>query len=65
MKEKQSLQDALKRAQAMSEKAPKIIYYVMDKKRKTAAVHSSEWCVKEKILEGWDVVCRFKNGQKI
>lgn len=65
MKEKQSLQDALRRAQIMSKKDPNTIYYVMDKKYKTVAVHTCKWVVKEKILAGWNTVCRFKNGQKI
>lgn len=65
VKEKRSLQDALRRAQRMSEKDPKTIYYVMDKKYKSACVHTCDWVVKEKILAGWHEACRFKNGQKL
>ncbi|MCX4355884.1 MAG: hypothetical protein OSJ43_06620 [Oscillospiraceae bacterium] len=64
MKMKESLQAALQKAQSMSAENPELVYYVMDKKRKTAAVHSLYWAVKEKILEGWSVVFRFKNGEK-
>ena len=41
MKEKQSLQDALQRAQRLSTEYPNDTYYVLDKKRKRARVYGS------------------------
>lgn len=65
MATKKSLQIALQKAQEMSAEYPDTVYYVMDKKGKTAAVHASDWVRKEKVLIGWHTVCRFKNGQKM
>lgn len=65
MKEKQSLQDALQRAQQLSTEYPNDAYYVLDKKRKRARVYGSKWVAQEMIREGWQMVCCFKNGQKI
>ncbi|MBQ9603844.1 MAG: hypothetical protein IJR45_00365 [Firmicutes bacterium] len=62
---KKSLLQATAQATALSTLHPEIIYYVLDKRHKSAAVHTSEWVVKEKILEGWHTVAKYMNGVKI
>ncbi len=63
MAEKKSLTAAKKEAQNMSLRNPGIVYYVMDKPRERAVCHGSEWCVKERILAGWHINCRYLNGE--
>lgn len=53
-------QEALK----LSQQFPDTPYYVMDKKNKRAVCHSVDWAVKEKIMNGWHIVCRYQNGQE-
>lgn len=62
---KKSLREAIERGQKMSAENPELTIWVMDKKRKHSAVHTSEWCHKEKILAGWHDVIIFKNGEAI
>ncbi len=62
---KKSLQIALQEARELSKEHPNIAYYVMDKKGKTASVHTCEWAQRELVFEGWQTVCRFENGQKM
>lgn len=62
---KKSLVEAIEQARRMSEEHPDMIYYVMDKPRHHAACHGSYWVVKEKILAGWSVYCRFQNGKEL
>lgn len=47
----------------MSLRNPGIVYYVLDKPRERAVCHGSEWCVKERILAGWHINCRYLNGE--
>lgn len=59
---KKSVEAVKQRAKQMSIDCPDILYYVMDKKRKHAVCHSVEWAVKEKVLNGWHIVCLYRNG---
>ena len=59
---KDSIVKAEQEALRLSLANPNITYYVMDKKRKQAVCSASEWVVRERILDGWYGVCRYKNG---
>lgn len=61
---KKSLREALNRAKQLSISHPACKVYVMDKPYQRAQVHISEWCVKERILEGWYGVTKFLNGEE-
>ena len=60
--EKKSITEARAEAIRLSKKNPESIYYVMDKKREYAGCHRFDRVVKQKILDGWYIVCRVKNG---
>ncbi|MGN0398843.1 MAG: hypothetical protein ACI4EO_01830 [Blautia sp.] len=62
---KKSLEEAMNRAKQMSVEHPDIAYAVMDKKRKRAVVTSCGFVLKERILEGWTMVAKFKNGKEV
>ena len=61
---KKSIQAVKQRAKQMSIDNHNVPYYVMDKKYKQAVCHSVEWAVKEKILGGWHIVCKYLNGEE-
>ena len=65
MAEKKSLVRAREEAQRLSIQNPDHTYWVMDKPRQRAVCHGSEWCVKERILAGWYVDCKYRNGKYI
>lgn len=60
---KKSVLLAIAEAQALSIKFPGVTYWVMDKPRHHAQVYSVEWICRERILQGWHIVCKFKNGK--
>lgn len=62
---KKSLAEAIERGLEYSKKFPETTVYVMDKPRQHAAVHTSEWVYREKILAGWHTVKKFLNGQEV
>lgn len=61
---KKSVEAVKQRAKQMSIDCPNTSYYVMDKKRKQAVCHSVEWMIRERILSGWYIVCKYQNGQE-
>lgn len=63
--EKKSITEAKAEAIRLSKKNPDSIYYVMDKKREHACCHRFEWVVRQKILDGWHIVTRYKNGVEL
>ena len=65
MAEKKSLTAAKKEAQSLSLRNPGQVYWVLDKSRRLAVCHGSEWCVRERILAGWHIVCKYRDGKCI
>lgn len=61
--EKKSLEEAKHIAQKVSREYPEMIIIVMDKKGKKATYTASEWIYRERILDGWHVVTKYKNGK--
>lgn len=61
---KTSLLRAEQEAKILSEKFPEITYYVLAKNG-NACCHSMEWVVKEKLLNGYQIECKYKNGKII
>lgn len=61
--EKKSLEEAKHIAQKVSREYPEMIIVVMDKKGKKATYTASEWIYGERILDGWHVVTKYKNGK--
>ncbi len=62
---KKSLKQAINNAIVHSRLFPDITVYVMDKPRKKAVVSTVDWIVRERILEGYSTVARYRNGKKI
>lgn len=46
-----------------SVKYPNQVYTIMDKPNKQCIVHTVEWIVDQRILDGWHIVCRIQNGK--
>ena len=61
--EKKSLEEAKHIAHKVSKEYPEMIIVVMDKKGKKATYTASEWIYRERILDGWHVVTKYKNGK--
>lgn len=61
--EKKSLEEAKRIAQKVSREYPNEVIIVMDKKGKKATYTASEWIHRERILEGWHTVTKYKNGE--
>lgn len=61
--EKKSLEEAKHIAQKVSREYPEMIIIAMDKKGKKATYTASEWIYRERILDGWHVVTKYKNGK--
>lgn len=61
--EKKSLEEDKHIAQKVSREYPEMIIVVMDKKGKKATYTASEWIYRERILDGWHVVTKYKNGK--
>ena len=61
--EKKSLEEAKHIAQKVSREYPEMIIIVMDKKGKKATYTASEWIYRARILDGWHVVTKYKNGK--
>lgn len=61
--EKKSLEEAKHIAQKVSREYPEIVIIVMDKKGQKATYTASEWIYRERILDGWHVVTKYKNGK--
>lgn len=61
---KKSVCEACIRAAKQSAEYP-YRYYVMDKPRKKAVVHSVEWAVQQRIRDGWHIVAEYENGKQI
>lgn len=61
--EKKSLEEAKHIAQKVSREYPEMIIIVMDKKGKKATYTASERIYRERILDGWHVVIKYKNGK--
>lgn len=61
---KTSLFRAEQEAKILSEKFPETTYFVLTKKG-NACCHSVEWVVKEKLLNGYRIECKYKNGKII
>lgn len=64
---KQSLVEALKRAEELSKHPGNHdnVVRVLDKRYQRAIVHTVDWLVINKVRSGWHVVAEFKNGQCI
>lgn len=65
MKTKRSIADACMRAAKLSAEYPDYTYYVMDKPRQKAVVHSVDWAVRQRIREGWYIVAKYENGKEV
>lgn len=61
--EKKSLEEAKHIAQKVSREYPEKVIIVMDKKGQKATYTASEWIYRERILDGWHVVTKYKNGK--
>ena len=62
---KKSLKEALERAKQHSIKNPTVKVYVMDKPRcRKPLVLTSQWCIKERMFEGYYEVATFLNGER-
>lgn len=61
---KKSLSEAIDKAREISIKFPGIEIVVFDKKGKKANCSASVWVFRERILDGWHIVCRFTGGVK-
>lgn len=62
---KKSLDDAKCIAQKISMEYPDITMIVLDKKGMKATYTASEWIYRERILEGWHTVAKYKNGKLV
>lgn len=64
---KQSLVEALKRAEELSKHPGNHdnVVRVLDKRYQRATVHTVDWLADAKVRHGWNVVAEFKNGQCI
>ena len=59
---KKSLEQALNSALLESQEHRDVTYYVLDKPGKRAVLHASEWCVKDRISEGYNIAYKARNG---
>lgn len=60
-----SVKEKMKEAEQMSLNNPEILYRVMDKTGQRAVVTSDEWVFRERIIDGYFTVAKFKNGKQI
>lgn len=64
MKVKQSVMEAMQRAEKHSAEYPDIPVWVVDKPRKQAVVCASEFVCRNRIMEGWVIVAEYKAGKR-
>lgn len=62
---KKSIVEMRKRAEEASQKYPDLVVYVMDKPGKQAVICANDWVYRERILDGWNDVAKYKNGKEI
>lgn len=59
-----SLLRAEQEAKILSEKFPEPTYFVLVKNG-NACCHSVAWIIAEKLLNGYRIECKYKNGKRI
>lgn len=62
---KKSLSAAMEAAQEQSRMYPSYIVWVLDKPGHRAVYTVLDWIYRERIMEGYATVARFKNGERV
>lgn len=65
MREKKSIADAKAQAQEISARNPDVNVWVMDMPKRKAVVVYLEWVYRERVLDGWHTVAKYKAGKEI
>ena len=60
-----SLLKAESEAYSLSKKNKETAYYVLTKKNKPAKCFSLKFAIREAILDGYNRICYYKNGERI
>lgn len=63
MAEKKSITEAREYAAQQSRLYPGLTFWVMDKLRKHAVVVGQDWIYRERVLEGWRCICKYRDGK--